>query len=417
MVNVVDAIMGTGKSSAAIEYINAHPDQKFIYISPYKDEAARISKACPGLQFYEPQKKSQYKGSKVLHTVDLVSQGANVATTHQAFKLYPKELIDMIRDKGYTLIVDESVDILDDVEEDTGDIQMAIDAGYISKVGDGVYRLTNDVYGGGKHNKLFRVLRSRDVVKIKTEKGNREGEEFYYWILPPELFTAFSEVFVLTYMFEGQHLHHMFELYKIPYRYIGISHPDEKTYRFCEGSSYRPAYLDGLKDMIHIYDHPRLNSMSDDAYDFTKKRLSGSKTVREAAKNNLYNYFHNLNRRTPDRFMWSTFEAVQKQLSGKGYTGAFVAMNERATNKYRGRDILAYYANVYMNVGQADFYAHNGIKIDNDMFALSMMVQWIWRSAIRDGKEIQVYIPSKRMRNLLKKWIDDVSRGEQNVAS
>ena len=33
------------------------------------------------------------------------------------------------------------------------------------------------------------------------------------------------------------------------------------------------------------------------------------------------------------------------------------------------------------------------------------MLQFIWRSAIRDGKEIWVYIPSIRMRNLLKQWI------------
>lgn len=35
MIKVCDAIMGSGKSSAAINYMNEHPDKKFIYITPY----------------------------------------------------------------------------------------------------------------------------------------------------------------------------------------------------------------------------------------------------------------------------------------------------------------------------------------------------------------------------------------------
>ena len=37
------------------------------------------------------------------------------------------------------------------------------------------------------------------------------------------------------------------------------------------------------------------------------------------------------------------------------------------------------------------------------------MLQFIWRSAIRNGEEIWVYIPSIRMRNLLKQWIEENS--------
>ena len=54
----------------------------------------------------------------------------------------------------------------------------------------------------------------------------------------------------------------------------------------------------------------------------------------------------------------------------------------------------------------------NGIAVDGDGYALSEMLQFIWRSAIRDGKEIWVYIPSIRMRSLLKEWIEANSSGE-----
>ena len=35
------------------------------------------------------------------------------------------------------------------------------------------------------------------------------------------------------------------------------------------------------------------------------------------------------------------------------------------------------------------------------------MLQFIWRSAIRDGEEIWIYIPSIRMRRLLYEWIEE----------
>ena len=62
-----------------------------------------------------------------------------------------------------------------------------------------------------------------------------------------------------------------------------------------------------------------------------------------------------------------------------------------------------------MNVGRKIFYRDHGVEVDENMYALSNMVQWIWRTAIRDGKEVVVYIPSSRMRKLLVDWMNQVS--------
>ena len=64
-----------------------------------------------------------------------------------------------------------------------------------------------------------------------------------------------------------------------------------------------------------------------------------------------------------------------------------------------------------MNVNEKKFYNAHGIEVNEDMYALSVMVQWIWRSAIRCGQEIYIYIPSKRMRTLLENWIEEISNG------
>ncbi len=103
--------------------------------------------------------------------------------------------------------------------------------------------------------------------------------------------------------------------------------------------------------------------------------------------------------------MWSTYKSVKETLKGKGYTLGYTALNLKATNEYRSARYLVYACNLYMNVSEKIFYQQNGITVDEDAYALSIMIQWIWRSAIRDGEKIYIYLPSKRMRRILNDWM------------
>ena len=96
--------------------------------------------------------------------------------------------------------------------------------------------------------------------------------------------------------------------------------------------------------------------------------------------------------------------------TGGRYRGSFLSLTARATNRYRDRTVVAYIANRFIDPNVLKFFADEGITIDTDEFALSEMLQFIWRSAIRDGKKITVYIPSKRMRELLIAWINQMSK-------
>lgn len=81
------------------------------------------------------------------------------------------------------------------------------------------------------------------------------------------------------------------------------------------------------------------------------------------------------------------------------------AINLRATNKYRDRIAVAYLVNIFMNPVVKNFFLDNGVEIEEDEYALSEMVQLIFRAAIRDSNPITVYVPSKRMRELLEDWL------------
>lgn len=91
----------------------------------------------------------------------------------------------------------------------------------------------------------------------------------------------------------------------------------------------------------------------------------------------------------------------------------FTEFNLKAENKYRDKTSLAYCVNIFLSPQKRNFFAKFGIEYDADMYALSIMVQWIWRSAIREGKDIDIYIPSRRMRELLQNWIASFSDAKE----
>lgn len=404
MIHVCDAIMGTGKSTAAINYMNEHPDDKFLYITPRLEETKRIRNACPRLQFRLPD-KSGGDHTKRGHTSLLIQDGYNVATTHQAFRGYTPQMLQTIRDMGYTLIMDESVDVLQTSDLTPDDWQILILSGYIEDH-DGIYRITDKEYGGGVFYHELNTMRSQDLVRMSSKKTS----DVFYWSISPELMSAFKDVYILTYLFEGQSIHHFLEMYSLPYEQIGI-HRDSGTFRFGEYPGYIPEYTHNLSEMIHILDHEKMNRIGEKKGDLSKSWFDRSDDERlDQLRKNIGNYFGNINRDTPSKYrMWSTFEKYRSRLSDKGYTNKHVAFNTKATNDYRDRTCLAYAINIYMPVPTKLYYQTNGIKVDEDIYALSNMVQWIWRSAIRDGKPIDLYLPSSRMREILNNWIKQLS--------
>jgi len=407
VVRVCDAIMGTGKSSAAITYLNEHPNDRFIYITPYLDEAARIKRECPDAHFIEPSEKlREYQYKKSAHTAALIKEGRNISTTHQAFKGYSAEMLEDIRQQGYTLIIDENVEVLERFDIDEADLQLAIDAGYIKET-DGVYSVEKEDYNGRALHDLFYMLKSRELVKV-VDKNNT----LFYWALPPELILSFKDVFVLTYLFGGQSIHHFLEIYNIPYEFIGIARTDGNQYRFCEAPGYTPEYVSHLSDMIHILDNDRLNAVGDDFYALSMSWFEHGGEDVEQLKRNIMNCYKNIWGDVPlDKRLWGSYKSAFNKLRGKGYTNAFLTFNAKATNNYRNRSHLVYPVNIFMNVEEKKFYHLHGIEVDEDIYALSIMVQWIWRSGIRDGQETYIYIPSRRMRTLLVNWIQSLSKG------
>lgn len=408
MIRVCDAIMGSGKTSAAITYMNESLDKRFIYLTPYLSEVDRILYACSARGFVAPQEGiERYGFTKVGHSRKLIEDGKNIVTTHQAFSYYTQDVLDLIKEKHYTLIIDESLSSMGKTNTHPNDLNILIQSGYLVETEDG-YALGGKKYGGGMFSEEFRYLQSRTLIK---DEGDKDVKGAFYWLLPPKLIDAFDDVLVLTYLFEAQEMCYFMLLHDMKYEKIGVKVDGGGVYRFSDKCDYMPEYTKTLGSHIHICDHQKLNDIGKHKFALSKHWLSG-KANTEKLQKNIYNYFRNVmgDKPTNER-MWCSYENAERKLRGKGYSKSFTMFNERATNKYRNKTVLVYAVNVFANAGKKLFLHKHGIEINEDLYALSFLVQWIWRSAIRDGKDIWIYIPSKRMRDILIDWIDKVERG------
>lgn len=188
--------------------------------------------------------------------------------------------------------------------------------------------------------------------------------------------------------------------------YIAIKQNDEYVFKQKSNNDYSE-----LKQLLKS----KINIIKDDINTIGDKDYSLSSTwyqkqnsyMLRRLKNNTENFFKNKVKSSSEDAMWTTFLDYQSKIKGRGYSKGFVSCNVRATNDYADKKNLAYTINKYMNPVIEEFFVSKNTKIDEDNYALNEMLQWIWRSRIRRYKDINIYIPSKRMRNLLINWLDN----------
>ena len=173
-----------------------------------------------------------------------------------------------------------------------------------------------------------------------------------------------------------------------------------------------------LRSKIHILEHDKLNEIgnANGSLSFTWYNRAHAESGRpklEQLRCNLYNVFHNVYKTDANSKMWSTFKAFKNVLKGKGYANGFIVYNKRATNEFSNKRHLAYCLNVYMQTWAKNYLIEKGAKnISENMYAISTLIQWIFRSAIRNGEEVWLYLPSKRMRDLFKEWLNNLAEGK-----
>lgn len=402
---VVDSMMGTGKTSAAINFMNtADEDVRFLYITPYLTEVERIIASCPSRKFRQPVAK----GSKLENMKSLLNNGYNIVSTHALFKLFDNEVIDLLLAGNYVLIMDEVADVVAEYDDiSPKDLDMMLNNFTDIDAESGIVKWIDEDYRG-KFDQEKRLCELESLVCYKSESGENK---LLMWMFPIRAFLAFKKVYILTYMFDAQIQSYYYRYYGVNYEKIGVLGNSLETYRFTDTPTVACKY--DYSSLINICNNEKLNSIGDPKYALSYNwHITNAKSGNAAMlklKHNITNYFRNIIDAPSEDIIWTTFKSSKSILKGKGYTKGFISINMRASNAYHERTTLAYPVNRFVNKGVTIFMASRGITVDEDAFALSEMLQFIWRSAIRDGKPINIYIPSARMRGLLENWIKTVS--------
>jgi hypothetical protein len=391
-VKLVDAVCGSGKTSAAIEYINENwKNERFLFVTPYLKEVDRIKRTCEKANFISPRSF----GSKLKTLHQDLTEGRNVVTTHALFRMFTTETNKLISGGHYTLILDEVANVIEEFPITQDDVDILVNDNHIS-VDEHNHRVTwlNPTYTG-----------TFNQIKNLSDSGNMylSRKKMMIWTFPADVFNSFGDVYLLTYLFENQLQKHYYDLFNIEFENWYVKKVEGKYQFTKEEQCYDE---DKFKRLINVEQHKKINAIGDKNNALSRNWYNENEVLMELFKNSVRNYFVHICKTKSNLNMWTTFKSSRKVLKGKGYSKGFVSLNARATNEFSDKVSLAYLVNRFERPLLKGFFEDNNIYINEDEWALSELIQWIFRSAIRNDKEINIYIPSKRMRDLLINWLD-----------
>ena len=409
-INVVDSIMGSGKTSWSIQHMNVAPEDKnFIYITPFLSEVKRVKESVTSRKFAEPTNKGK---GKMDNLKKLILNENNIVSTHALFQHADKELIKLLKAGNYTLILDEAMNVVDQFDLTKDSFELLQDNKMIFVEEDGLIRWNEESkYQDTDYNTVKNLAITENLYYFENT--------ILFWTFPVSTFNAFEEVYILTYLFQSQQQKYYYDMFKLDYSYKAVEKLGE-TYVLVDHEKRTSYDKTLMKSLINIYDG-KLNNIGDDKHALSVSwfKKPENANLKDKLKKNLYTYFRR-NVSTPSiANMWTCFKKDIPQLVGNGYKGVkhkdgeayskkecFLPFNIRATNDFKHKESLAYVINRYMHPYEKKFFISKGVSVDEDIFALADLIQWIWRSRIREGEAINLYIPSKRMRTILNDYLE-----------
>lgn len=428
-VKIVDAIMGSGKTTGMFNHMRkSHidtPDKRFLYVSLFLSEVGdgksgreapvegRIHKELPEMKFCMPKSLGQGKKENIK---DLIRAGKNISTTHESFKAFDKECIQLMTDGGYTLIIDEALDCISQYDQlDVDSVELLSVGGWMTVEEDGKLVWSgNEVTTKNPYYAIMKLCETESLYKYK--------DNILVWEYPPLLLKELDDVYVMSYLFEGSIMSSWMKknniLYKyLPHNVLGLR-PEEdikeeirnnlvilkstalNTFRescrkkgsnksietmFSAGWYERNVTRDGSKD-------------EDSEYTKTIRRIMESTINRTNTKSN--------------RVFWTTFKPYKGRLAGKGYKQTprnglepYIPWNKKAVNEYRDHTLCLYAVNVYKRPVEINYLKERGVIFNSDLYSISELLQLIFRGCIRQGQRMEVLIFSSRMQRLLEEWL------------
>lgn len=105
---------------------------------------------------------------------------------------------------------------------------------------------------------------------------------------------------------------------------------------------------------------------------------------------------------------YSSEDCIVISDDGLEQSGAsFIPCSARASNRYANKTTMVHVFNRFPNPTLTLYLSKYNIDYSNEAYALNELIQWVWRSAIRNNEKINLAILSERMRNLFTTWLEN----------
>lgn len=404
-IHIVDSVMGTGKTQACIAWMRQHPEQKYLYVTPYLDECSRIQASAPELDFQQPQ-ENKTKSTDLLR---LLSEEKNITTTHELLSLMKDSDVEYIKKFKYILFLDEELSCIENLSIESADLDFLMKNNFVQ-----VEQNTKEVRWTNPDNKKSKLI-GHYKEDIQRKPHYLVKDNVLMWLFQLDVLKAFESVYILTFLFSSSIM-------------AGYLINNDVSFDFChvENGSFADGYKRvtqeekaSFKELIEIYE----GSYNDNWYGKTRKKddrfllsqnwfSKQSNSVRiNQLRNNAYNFVRYKCKAHKEDVLWTSYKDYADALTSDKLTyqsrkSNWLAWNTKATNQYADRTVLVYLLNVFPNPLFKNYLENDNFQFNEDDYALSALLQWIWRSAIRNGKKVTIYIPAPRMRQLLTDWLN-----------
>lgn len=406
VVEVLDAVMGSGKSSGVLKWIDNNPQNKYIFVSPLLSEVedgGRVSEALDHVVFVSPTYTDDHD-RKQDHLLELLKSGVNVSCTHTLYLSMTDEHLKWIEAHEYILIIDEEISVIDGMNAYSfTDIKWLLSHNHmrVSESDGMLVWVGSDVQVDKKHKYGF----LKQLCDSHSLYATKRSESILVTQLPVRLITAAKRVIILTYMFKGNILDCFLRL-----KGIGVTEFTEVV--------VSPISVESISKLVEVIPTPK-NFKLGGKLSSTWWKAASAQDIK-AVSNAIMSVCRTTNA-MPENLMYtlpkSRFhkDGRQNVVSPRGYRQykdedgvvqyCWLPCSLRATNDYAHKNVLihAYKRHPLQSVNA--YLQDYGHPIDIEVFALSELLQWVWRSAIRNGEPISVCILSDKMLRLFETWL------------
>jgi hypothetical protein len=411
MLEILDALPGSGKTTAIFKYMANNRSSPWLYLSPMKSQIdERVPKEADevGMTFFiatEKGKRSEYR-TKTAQVLEAMQEGKNIACTHTLMLMFKSEHIQLIRDKGYNIVCDEELDLISGYNSlKKGDISFLLENKHIEvSEDDGKVSFLTEMSSEARYSDVKLYADMGCLYSAKTRN------EFLVIQISPRVVEAASRFILLTYNYEGSIMSTFMKMHGFDSKLMsGIS-----TYKTSQEIVKEVSNLLSFVETPTVKKWQRKSGLSmtwwrNISPEDTTELGKVCKSIMAACKANSESTMVTMPK---GNYVGVNEEGktVKKLVVPKlTMDVAYVTHNARATNEFAHKTLAINLCNLYPSQPVKVYMQDMGFECNNDTYALNTLIQWIFRGCIRDGKPMKVALLSGRMSTLLKEWVSKMS--------